>query len=172
MRTPNHKVKIETAIGLDTGHATHTPVLHVRTCPVCPTCLHAIAVAAVAPSGVGSTHCPGEPLLSAGNWGCCIRTMRTTAQQQYSGGASVPRHKCRAEQSRDSTFGPAVCPPFRIRVRSLVVGLKPGQTHTRTLPHHRASSRSRDHTFRLPFRKVHSPTPTPILLSEHTTPGL
>ena len=55
-------------------YATHNPVLHllaprVRTCPVCPPCLHAIDVAAVAPSGVGSTHCPGKPLLSAGSLG-------------------------------------------------------------------------------------------------------
>ena len=38
----------------------------------------------------------------------------------------MPRHKCRAEQSRGSTFGPAACPPFRIRVR------KPSEARLRT----------------------------------------
>ena len=38
----------------------------------------------------------------------------------------MPRHKCRAEQSRGSTFGPAACPPFRISVR------KPSEARLRT----------------------------------------
>ena len=60
-----------------------------------------------------------------------------------------------------------------------VVGPKPGQTHTRTLPHHRTSRRSSDHTLHLPSREVGpSPKPTPILhirtdhsLSTATGPG-